>query len=172
MNSVTTPHSNEVRVPQQEVLMTFQDWLWHKLITIFGIPKFPIFLHLVNDYQQPPFKETSSDFQLAGLHDRICECGADYFDTDGQNPFGYIQSLLVVGQYEQAVLYLLQKHWLISAVFLAMILYVYGVVKGSQNVFIITLNRLLPHLKEKPLVMAYLIAFVREPSLKLDLLVV
>ena len=171
-NSVTTPLTGEVRVPQQEVLLTFQDWIWHKLITIFGIPKILPISSLVNTSQPPECREHAIDFQLAGLFNCIHECGPSYFDPDGQNPFSYVQSLIVVNHYEEAVLYLLQHHWLLQAVFLGMLLYVYGVLQGSQNVFVTALMRLCAHLKEKPDVMTYLIAFVEEPDVKVDLLVV
>ena len=38
-NVISNPHSGEPHIPQQEVLLTLQDWLWHKLITIFGMYK-------------------------------------------------------------------------------------------------------------------------------------
>ena len=78
----------------------------------------------------------------------------------------------MVNHYEEAILYLLQHHWLLQAVFLGMLLYVYGVLRGSQNVFVTALIRLIAHLREKPEVMTYLIAFVEEPDVKVDLLVV
>ena len=31
---VTHPTTGELLVPQQEVLLTLQDWLWHKLLVI------------------------------------------------------------------------------------------------------------------------------------------
>lgn len=161
-----------MRVPQQEVLLTFQDWIWHKLITIFGIPKFLPFYPLVNASQPREFREYAADFQLSGLFNCIQECGPSYFDPNGQNPFSYVQSLIVVNHYEEAILYLLQHHWLLQAVFLGMLLYVYGVLRGSQNVFVTALIRLIAHLREKPEVMTYLIAFVEEPDVKVDLLVV
>ena len=97
---------------------------------------------------------------------------ADYFDANGQSPFSYIQNLLVVAEYEKSVLYLLQRHWLISAVFLSFLMYAYGVISGSENVFVTSILRLLPHMTEKPTIPVHLIAFVKEPSVKMDLLVV
>ena len=109
---------------------------------------------------------------MVGLKKRIVECGSDYFDANGQSPFSYIQNLLVVAEYEKSVLYLLQRHWLISAVFLSFLRYAYGVISGSENVFVTSILRLLPHMTEKPTIPVHLIAFVKEPSVKMDLLVV
>ena len=75
-------------------------------------------------------------------------------------------------EYEKSVLYLLQRHWLISAVFLSFLMYAYGVISGSENVFVTSILRLLPHMTEKPTIPVHLIAFVKEPSVKMDLLVV
>ena len=126
----------------------------------------------MNASQPPKSREVAADFQLSGLFNCIQECGSAYFDPDGQNPFSYVQSLIVVHRYEEAILYLLQHHWLLQAVFLGMLLYVYGVLQGSQNVFVTALVRLIAHLREKPDLMTYLIAFVEEPDVKVDLLVV
>ena len=171
-NAVSDPHSGEPRIPQQEVLLTLQDWLWHKLITIFGMYKLDSIYGIVNYSFSPDRSEEQDDFKVAGLKKRILDCGSDYFDANGQSPFSYIQNLLVIGEYEKSILYLLQRHWLISAVFLSFLMYAYGVVSGSENVFVTSILRLLPHMTEKPTIPVHLIAFVKEPSVKLDLLVV
>ena len=51
-------------------------------------------------------------------------------------------------------------------------MYAYGVISGSENVFVTSILRLLPHMTEKPTIPVHLIAFVKEPSVKMDLLVV
>jgi len=127
---------------------------------------------IVNYSLSPNRNEEQDDFKMVGLKKRIVECGSDYFDANGQSPFSYIQNLLVVAEYEKSVLYLLQRHWLISAVFLSFLMYAYGVISGSENVFVTSILRLLLHMTEKPSIPVHLIAFVKEPSVKMDLLVV
>lgn len=35
---VISQSTGETRIPQSETLVTIQDWLWHKLLSIFGFP--------------------------------------------------------------------------------------------------------------------------------------
>ena len=135
----------------------------YKIKSIYGI---------VNYSLSPNRNEEPDDFRLTGLKKRILECGSEYFDANGQSPFSYVQNLLVVAEYEKSILYLLQRHWLISAVFLSFLMYAYGVISGSENVFVTSILRLLPHMTEKPTIPVHLISFIKEPSVKMDLLVV
>ena len=113
-----------------------------------------------------------ADFKLAALRQRIEECGSEYFDPTGDAPFSYVQTLLVAQRFDTAVLYLLQRHWLVSAVALAAVLELYGVLRGSDDLYVTTLLRLLPHVTQKPVIFVHLAAFVGDAIAKKDLLVV
>ena len=39
VNSVIDQNTGDICIPQQEVLTTLQDWLWHKLLVVYGIPE-------------------------------------------------------------------------------------------------------------------------------------
>lgn len=39
VNNVIDPKSGEICIPQQEVLRTLQDWLWHKLFVVCRMPE-------------------------------------------------------------------------------------------------------------------------------------
>ena len=39
VNNVIDPKSGEICIPQQEVLRTLQDWLWHKLLVVCRMPE-------------------------------------------------------------------------------------------------------------------------------------
>lgn len=158
---VTHPTTGELLVPQQEVLRTLQDWLWHKLLVVHLNTLLP------HDHADDP-----ADFKLAALRQRIEECGSEYFDPTGDAPFSYVQTLLVAQRFDTAVLYLLQRHWLVSAVALAAVLELYGVLRGSDDLYVTTLLRLLPHVTQKPVIFVHLAAFVGDAIAKKDLLVV
>ena len=128
--------------------------------------------HVVNTLLPHDHADDPADFKLAALRQRIEECGAEYFDPTGDAPFSYVQTLLVAQRFDTAVLYLLQRHWLVSAVALAAVLELYGVLRGSDDLYVTTLLRLLPHVTQKPVIFVHLAAFVSDAIAKKDLLVV
>lgn len=118
-------------------------------------------------------RERGEAFQLDGLRRRILDCGAEHFDPRGTTPFSFVENLVIVGCWREAVEYLLRQHHLLSATHLSLVLYWYNVQPSlTRELFITCVLRALPLLwTHLALCVAYC-AVLREPAFRDDLLVV
>ena len=118
-------------------------------------------------------RERSEAFQLDGLKRRILDCGAEHFDPRGTTPFSFVENLVIVGCWREAIEYLLRQHHLLSATHLSLVLYWYNVQPSlTRDLYITCVLRALPLLwSHLALCVAYC-AVLREPAFRDDLLVV
>lgn len=118
-------------------------------------------------------RERGEAFQLAGLRRRVLDCGAAHFDPRGTTPFSFVENLVIVGCWREAVEYLLRQRHLLSALHLSLVLYWYRVAPAeTRDLFITCLLRALPLLWSRLALCVAYCAVLREPAFRDDLLVV
>ena len=162
---VTDKLSNTIHVVEQEVLLTLQDWLWYKLLSIL------LFNHIFHTLPVLSKGNNRDEFTFTYLQDYISHCEPSLFDMNGTKPFSYIQNLIIINHYNDAIQYLLEHNYVVSAVMLSLLLYYYGVLSedsNHDNYFYICLTRILPQLRNRVDLATYLIAVIRDASIKMN----
>lgn len=166
---VTDKLSNTVHVVEQEVLVTLQDWLWYKLISIL------LFNHIFQSLPVLSKGNNREEFTFQFLQNYITQCEPGLFDMNGTKPFSYIQNLIIVNHYNEAIQYLLEHNYVVSAVMLSLLLYYYGVLSDDSNhdnYYYICLSRILSQLRNRIDLATYLIAVIRDTSIKMNFCIV
>lgn len=167
--TVTDQHNNTTCIVEQEVLSTLQDWLWYKLIIILLYQQ--VFHYL------PTLSKTGNaeEYSFEYLQQYIQTCDSNVFDMNGTKPFSYIQILLLINQYEEAIQYLLNHNYVIPAVMLSFLFYYYGILADNDNrdnYYYVCLGRILPQLRNRIDLATYLIAVIRDISVKMNFCIV
>lgn len=167
--TVTDQLNNTTCIVEQEVLSTLQDWLWYKLIIILLYQQ--VFHRLPTLSQAASAEEYSFEY----LQNYIQNCDTAAFDMNGTKPFSYIQILLIISRYDEAIQYLLNHNYFIPAVMLSLLLYYYGVLSENDNrdnYYYVCVARILPQLRNRVDLATYLISAVRDASVKMNFCIV
>ena len=167
---VTTDKStNTVHIVEQEVLLTLQDWLWYKLLSIL------LFNQIFHSLPVLSKGNNRDEFTFQYLQSYISQCESSLFDMNGTKPFSYIQNLIIINHYDKAIQYLVEHNYVVSAVMLSLLLYYYGVLaedSNHDNYYYVCLSCILPHLRNRIDLATYLIAVIRDSSIKMNFCIV
>lgn len=164
--TVTSTNDNSIHNIEQEVLVTIQDWLWYKLVVI-------LLYERVFSTLTPTTKSgNEEDHTFSYLQNYIMNCDSSVFDANGTKPFSYVQNLIIINKYNESIQYLLNHNYVIPALMLSLLLYYYGYLPDNDNYFFVCLSRILPQLRNRIDLATYLVAVVRDVSMKMNFCIV
>ena len=167
--TITDEQTNSIRIIDQEVLLTLQDWLWVKMITIYTYQHIPKKTHALSSSVNP------DEFTFEYFQQYILSCDPNIFDNQGTKPFSYIQNLIIVNQYNTAIQYLLNKNLIIPALMISLLLYYYHILgdeSDMDNYYYLCLSRVLSQLRNRVDLATYLIAVINDVSVKMNFCIV